>query len=161
VQVGKPKVSYRETITGKAMNVSYKHVKQSGGRGQYGHASINVEAFDPTGMEPEDLKKLGWKDQIAFENKIFGGSVPKEFIPSIEYGVRMAAKTGVLAGLPAHQRQDHAGRRQLPPGRLVAGRLRARRQRRVQGSREEGRHHAARADHEGGRHDAARFRRQT
>jgi elongation factor G len=98
VQVGKPKVSYRETITGKAMNVSYKHVKQSGGRGQYGHAVINVEAFDPTGMDPEDLKKLGWKDQIAFENKIFGGSVPKEFIPSIEYGARMAAKTGVLAG---------------------------------------------------------------
>jgi elongation factor G len=98
VQVGKPKVSYRETITGSAQNVSYKHVKQSGGRGQYGHAVINVEAFDPTGMEAEDLKKLGWKDQIAFENKIFGGSIPKEFIPSVEYGVRMAAKTGVLAG---------------------------------------------------------------
>src|SRR5688500_654858 len=98
VQVGKPKVSYRETITGKAENVSYKHVKQSGGRGQYGHAVLNVEAFDPTGMEAEDLKKLGWKDQVAFENKIFGGSIPKEFIPSLEYGARMAAKTGVLAG---------------------------------------------------------------
>ena len=98
VQVGKPKVSYRETITGSAQNVSYKHVKQSGGRGQYGHAVLNVEAFDPAGLEPEDLKKLGWKDQVAFENKIFGGSIPKEFIPSVEYGARMAAKTGVLAG---------------------------------------------------------------
>jgi elongation factor G len=98
VQVGKPKVSYRETITGRAQNVSYKHVKQSGGRGQYGHAVINVEAFDPAGVEPEDLKKLGWKDQVAFENKIFGGSIPKEFIPSVEYGARMAARTGVLAG---------------------------------------------------------------
>jgi elongation factor G len=98
VQVGKPKVSYRETVTGRAMNVSYKHVKQSGGRGQYGHAVINVESFDPTGLDAEALKKLGWKEQIAFENKIFGGSIPKEFIPSVEYGARMAAKTGVLAG---------------------------------------------------------------
>src|SRR3989441_4230341 len=51
-------------------------------------------------MDPEVLKKLGWEDGIAFENKIFGGSIPKEYIPSIEYGVRMAAKTGVLANYP-------------------------------------------------------------
>jgi elongation factor G len=44
------------------------------------------------------LKKLGWSDGIAFENKIFGGSIPKEYIPSVEYGARQAAKTGVLAG---------------------------------------------------------------
>jgi elongation factor G len=98
VVVGKPKVSYRETLTGKAEYVSYKHVKQSGGRGQYGHCVLNVEAFDPTGVEPEALKKLGWKEGIAFENKIFGGSIPKEYIPSVEYGARMAAKSGVLAG---------------------------------------------------------------
>jgi elongation factor G len=46
------------------------------------------------------LKKLGWKDNFAFENKVFGGSIPKEYIPSVEYGCRMAAKTGVLASYP-------------------------------------------------------------
>jgi elongation factor G len=50
--------------------------------------------------EPELLKKWGWEDGIAFENKVFGGSIPKEYIPSIEYGCRMAAKTGVLANYP-------------------------------------------------------------
>jgi elongation factor G len=106
VIVGKPKVAYKETITGTAVNVRGKHVKQSGGRGQYGDCSINIEPFDgidhATGkaMDPEVLKKLGWRDGVAFENKIFGGSIPKEFIPSVEYGVRMAAKTGVLASYP-------------------------------------------------------------
>src|SRR5437763_13153862 len=51
-------------------------------------------------LPPEDLKKLGWDGKFAFENKVFGGSIPKEFIPSIEYGARMAAKTGVLASYP-------------------------------------------------------------
>jgi elongation factor G len=105
VIVGKPKVAYKETITRSVQNVRGKHVKQSGGRGQYGDCSINLEPFnglDAEGkpLEAEVLKKLGWEDGIAFENKIFGGSVPKEYIPSIEYGVRMAAKTGVLAHFP-------------------------------------------------------------
>ena len=103
--VGKPKVAYKETITRAVQNVRGKHVKQSGGRGQYGDCSINLEPFngmDAEGkpLEAEVLKKLGWEDGIAFENKVFGGSIPKEYIPSIEYGVRMAAKTGVLAGFP-------------------------------------------------------------
>ncbi len=105
VVVGKPKVAYKETITKPAFNVRGKHVKQSGGRGQYGDCVINIEPFDGTGpdgkpLPPEDLKDLGWKDNFAFENKIFGGSIPKEYIPSIEYGCRMAAKTGVLASYP-------------------------------------------------------------
>jgi elongation factor G len=105
VIVGKPKVAYKETITGTAKNVRGKHVKQSGGRGQYGDAIIDIEPFDGTGpdgkpLPAEDLKELGWKDGVAFENKVFGGSIPKEYIPSIEYGVRMAAKTGVLANYP-------------------------------------------------------------
>jgi elongation factor G len=106
VAVGKPKVSYRETITGRAEDISYKHVKQSGGRGQFGHVVFNIEPFDGTDpatgqpLDPEVLKKLGWSDGIAFENKIFGGSIPKEYIPSAEYGARQAAKTGVLAGYP-------------------------------------------------------------
>ena len=51
-------------------------------------------------LEADMLKKLGWEDNIAFENKVFGGTIPKEYIPSVEYGVRMAAKTGVLAHYP-------------------------------------------------------------
>jgi len=100
VIVGKPKVAYKETITKTVLNVRGKHVKQSGGRGQYGDCSINLEPFTGEGVEAETLKKWGWADGIAFENKIFGGSIPKEFIPSIEYGARMAAKTGVLANYP-------------------------------------------------------------
>src|SRR5687768_1415227 len=105
VIVGKPKVAYKETISGRANNVRGKHVKQSGGRGQYGDAIIDIEPFDGNGpdgkpLPTEDLKELGWKDGVAFENKVFGGSIPKEYIPSIEYGVRMAAKTGVLANYP-------------------------------------------------------------
>ncbi|MDB5291120.1 MAG: protein translation elongation factor, partial [Phycisphaerales bacterium] len=105
VIVGKPKVAYKETITKKVEHIRGKHVKQSGGRGQFGDCTISMEPFNGTGpdgqpLEPEALKKLGWADGIAFENKIFGGSIPKEFIPSIEYGARMAAKTGVLANYP-------------------------------------------------------------
>jgi len=105
VIVGKPKVAYKETITGAAHDVRGKHVKQSGGRGQFGDCTINIEPFNGLGpdhkpLEPDVLKKLGWKDGVAFENKVFGGSIPKEYIPSVEYGVRMAAKTGVLANYP-------------------------------------------------------------
>lgn len=105
VIVGKPKVAYKETITKSAIGIRGKHVKQSGGRGQFGDCTINIEPFngldaDGKALDAETLKKLGWEDGIAFENKVFGGSIPKEFIPSIEYGVRMAAKTGVLAHYP-------------------------------------------------------------
>ena len=106
VLVGRPKVAYKETISGSALNVRGKHVKQSGGRGQYGDCTINVEPFDgmdhTTGkaLEAEVLKKVAFKEGIGFENKVFGGSIPKEYIPSVEYGARMAAKTGVLAGYP-------------------------------------------------------------
>jgi elongation factor G len=106
VIVGKPKVAYKETITGRASDIRGKHVKQSGGRGQFGDCTITIEPFDgldaATGkpMEADVLKKLGWKDGIAFENKVFGGAIPKEYIPSVEYGARTAAKTGVLAGYP-------------------------------------------------------------
>jgi elongation factor G len=105
VIVGKPKVAYKETITKSAIGIRGKHVKQSGGRGQFGDCTINLEPFNGNGpdgkpLDAETLKKLGWEDGIAFENKIFGGTIPKEYIPSVEYGVRMAAKTGVLASYP-------------------------------------------------------------
>jgi elongation factor G len=100
VIVGRPKVAYKETISGFANNVRGKHIKQSGGRGQFGDCSINIEHFDGVGVDPDLLKKWGWKDGFAFENKVFGGSIPKEYIPSVEYGARMACKTGVLANYP-------------------------------------------------------------
>jgi elongation factor G len=99
VIVGKPRVAYKEALTRKA-EARGKHVKQSGGRGQFGDCTISVEPFDPAGVSAEDLKELKWEDDFAFENKVFGGSIPKEYIPSVEYGARMAAKTGVLASYP-------------------------------------------------------------
>jgi elongation factor G len=104
VIVGKPKVAYKEAIT-KTAEARGQHKKQSGGRGQFGDCTIKIEPFDglnPDGtpMDPEALKKLSWEDSFAWENKVFGGAIPKEFIPSIEYGARMAAKTGVIANFP-------------------------------------------------------------
>ncbi|HMN40249.1 MAG TPA: elongation factor G [Phycisphaerales bacterium] len=97
VNVGKPKVSYRETITKKVEDVRGLFKKQTGGRGQFGDAVITLEPFTAAQAEAEELD---FEDQLAFENGIVGGVVPKEFIPSIEYGVRQAAKTGVYAGFP-------------------------------------------------------------
>ena len=85
--VGKPQVAYRETATQPALNVEGKFVRQSGGRGQYGHAVINLYPQEQgAGSE--------------FENKIVGGVVPKEYIPSIDKGIQEALDSGVLAGYP-------------------------------------------------------------
>jgi elongation factor G len=92
VVVGKPKVAYKETIT-KAAEAQGKHVKQSGGRGQFGDCWIKIEPYEP--VEGDDSE-----DTILWVNGIKGGTIPKEFIPSVEYGVRQAAKTGVLGGFP-------------------------------------------------------------
>jgi len=96
VLVGKPKVAYKETIAFMA-EARGKHVKQSGGRGQFGDCTLRVEPFTE---EQAKAEELDWEDSVAFENKIFGGSIPKEYIPSVEYGARQAAKTGVLANYP-------------------------------------------------------------
>ncbi len=84
--VGKPMVAYRETIRG-SVESEGKHVKQSGGRGQYGHVWLKVE--------PNAAGK-----GVDFVNGIVGGSVPREFIPAVEKGVREACETGVVAGYP-------------------------------------------------------------
>lgn len=97
VDVGRPRVSYREAISGTAQNVRGKFVKQTGGRGQFGDCTINIKPFSKAEAEEAKLK---FTDSIAFENQIVGGSVPKEFIPSIEYGVRQTAVGGVTAGYP-------------------------------------------------------------
>ncbi len=96
VLVGKPKVAYKETITLKA-EARGKFVKQTGGRGQFGDATITVEPFTEAEAKEAELK---WQDGFAFENKVFGGSIPKEYIPSVEYGAHMACKSGVLASFP-------------------------------------------------------------
>jgi elongation factor G len=83
--VGKPRVAYRETITRPVSKVPYRYIKQSGGRGMYGHVVFDIEPLE---------RGKG----ILFENKVFGGAVPKEYIPAIEKGVMEAAETGVLAG---------------------------------------------------------------
>jgi len=92
VIVGKPKVAYKETLTRNA-EAQGKHVKQSGGRGQYGDCWIRVEPYMP--VEDDESE-----DSILFINEIKGGTIPKEFISSVEYGVRQAAKTGILGGYP-------------------------------------------------------------
>jgi elongation factor G len=84
--VGKPQVAYRETIRA-TVESEGKHVKQSGGRGQYGHVWLK--------LEPNETGK-----GIEFVNGIVGGAVPREFIPAVEKGVREAAETGVIAGYP-------------------------------------------------------------
>jgi elongation factor G len=85
--VGKPRVAYRETITRTVDKVEGRFVRQTGGRGQFGHVVISLEPLEPgSGFE--------------FENDIYGGSIPQEFISSVEKGVREAMESGVLAGYP-------------------------------------------------------------
>jgi elongation factor G len=86
--IGRPQVAYRETIRRKAEKVEYIHKKQTGGAGQYAKVVINLE---PTG---------GDGGGYEFENKITGGRVPREYIPSVDAGCQEAAEFGVLAGYP-------------------------------------------------------------
>ncbi|MEO0258400.1 MAG: elongation factor G [candidate division WOR-3 bacterium] len=84
--VGKPQVAYKETIT-KPAKAEGKYIRQTGGRGQYGHCWIEIQPLEPAGG-------------FLFENKIVGGVIPKEYIPAIEKGIREALDLGVLAGYP-------------------------------------------------------------
>ncbi len=96
VNVGRPRVAYKESISGKA-EARGLHKKQSGGRGQFGDCTLTVEPYSKAQAE---IDELDFEDGFAFENKVVGGSIPKEYIPSVEYGCRTAAKSGVLAGYP-------------------------------------------------------------
>jgi elongation factor G len=97
VRTGAPRVSYRETITGIAKDVRGKFVKQSGGRGQFGDAVVTVMPITPEQAAAEELEMI---DNIVFVDAISQGVIPREFIPSVEYGVRQAAKAGILGGYP-------------------------------------------------------------
>ncbi|AMC35918.1 elongation factor G [Janthinobacterium sp. B9-8] len=85
--VGAPQVAYRETITRIAADVEGKHAKQSGGKGQYGHCVITVEP-------------AGEGNGYSFSDEVKGGSIPREFIPSVDKGIQNTLKAGVLAGFP-------------------------------------------------------------
>jgi len=85
--VGKPQVAYRETIRKKVEKVEVRYIRQTGGKGQYGHVVITVEPTGPGG---------GYE----FIDKISGGAIPKEYIPSIDQGIRESITSGVLAGYP-------------------------------------------------------------
>jgi elongation factor G len=84
--IGKPQVAYRETIR-KIVEVQGKHVKQSGGRGQYGHVVLRLEPLDPDA-------------EYEFVNEIVGGVIPREYIPAVDKGVQEQMKNGCLAGYP-------------------------------------------------------------
>ncbi len=84
--IGRPQVAYRETIRKRVEGIEGRFVRQTGGRGQYGHAVINMEHNEEQGYE--------------FENKIVGGVIPREYIPSVDKGVKGALDSGVVAGFP-------------------------------------------------------------
>ena len=80
-------VAYREAITKVVSDIETKFVRQSGGRGQFGHVVLNVEPNEPG-------------KGYHFENKIVGGVIPKEYIPSVDKGIQEALKNGIIAGYP-------------------------------------------------------------
>ncbi len=86
--VGAPQVAYKETITN-SVDIESKYIKQSGGRGQYGHCKVKFEPMDANG---EELYK--------FESSVVGGAIPKEYIPAIGEGIEEAMKSGTLGGFP-------------------------------------------------------------
>jgi elongation factor G len=86
-RVGRPQVAYRESITRPVEKVDFRYVKQTGGRGMYGHVVLELQPGEPG-------------SGISFENDIVSGVIPREFIPSVEKGVREAAEGGVIAGYP-------------------------------------------------------------
>jgi elongation factor G len=85
--VGKPRVAYRESITKRVEEVNYKYVKQTGGHGQYGHVVISLEPGE---------RGSG----VVFVNKVIGGSIPREYIPAVEKGIKEVSESGVMAGYP-------------------------------------------------------------
>ena len=99
--VGRPQVAFRETIRRRVENVEGKFIRQSGGKGQYGHVVIHLEPREPG-------------SGFVFEDKIVGGGIPREFIKPVEAGIKEALENGVLAGYPMVDVKVVAGLRQLP-----------------------------------------------
>ena len=95
--VGKPQVAYRETILSSA-EAEHKYIKQSGGKGQYGHVKITIAPMQPLDPSKKIAKNVSRYDDFEFINSIKGGVIPQEFIPAVEKGVREAMDRGIVAG---------------------------------------------------------------
>ena len=87
--VGKPQVAYRETISQAVDKIDYTHKKQTGGSGQFAKVQISMEPLEITG-----------ETMYEFDNKVTGGRIPREYIPSVDAGIQDAMQVGVLAGYP-------------------------------------------------------------
>jgi len=97
--VGKPQVAYRETITGES-EAETKYIKQTGGRGQYGHVKIKIKPVDKD-VDVENLpKNTKRSENLEFINNIKGGVIPQEYIPAVEKGIKEAMAKGIVAGYP-------------------------------------------------------------
>ena len=131
--IGKPQVAYKETIR-KKVQAEGKFVRQSGGRGQFGHVWIEVE--------PNEKGK-----GFEFENAIVGGVIPKEYIKPVEQGIVEAMKQRRAGRLPGRGRQGQAVRRFVPRRRFLGNGLQDRRLDGVQGSGPQGGPRPPRADH--------------
>ena len=103
--VGRPQVAYRETISKPVEKIEGKFVRQTGGRGQYGHVVINMEPADPG-------------DGYEFFDKIVGGKIPREYIPSVDLGSRRRWSPASSPAIPVVDLRSHARRRLLPRRRL-------------------------------------------
>jgi len=95
--VGEPQVAYRETITGTA-EAEHKYIKQSGGKGQYGHVKITLKPMEPVVEGKKIPKNVHRYDDFEFIDSIKGGAIPQEFIPAVEKGVHEAMDRGIIAG---------------------------------------------------------------
>ena len=114
--VGRPQVAYRETVTRPAQHVEGRFVRQTGGRGQYGHVVIDLEPYEPG-------------EGYVFENRIVGGTIPRDYIPAVDQGAQEAMSTGHTRRLPHGRCQGQADGRLLPRGGLERARLQDRRAR--------------------------------
>ena len=132
--VGKPQVAYRETITKPVEHVVYRHVKQTGGSGQFAHVVIDLEPTGPGG---------GYE----FVDKISGGKIPQEYIPAVDQGIQAVARCRACSPAIPRRRAGHAHRRLVPRRRLLGDGVQDRRLDGVQGSGPQGQARPARADH--------------
>src|SRR5439155_871618 len=139
---GKPQIAYRETITASAHGVG-KLIKQSGGRGQYGHVEVDVR--------PAERGK-----GLLVENKIVGGIIPREYIPAVKKGIDEAVLNGVLGGYPVVDVEVEIVRI-VPRSRFQRDRIQDGVDFRDEGRFQAGQTHSAGADHEGGEHHARRI----
>jgi len=97
--LGKPQVAYRETIQG-TKEAEVKYIKQTGGRGQYGHVKLIVRPMEPTDDDAKRAKNIEREDHFEFINSIKGGVIPAEYIPAVKKGIKEAMERGIVAGYP-------------------------------------------------------------